>query len=107
MTNHAGGAEVELALVFEADFADVFEVRGTRRERRGRYLEPVVTDDGVVLAYEGLDGLVRRTRLRFSPTPRQLTGRGARYALDLAPQQHVFVTVAAECEVGPYPSAAP
>ena len=31
--------EVPLRIGFDADFADVFEVRGTQRERRGRRLE--------------------------------------------------------------------
>ena len=35
---------VELIADFEADFADVFEVRGQQRERRGQLIEPRVED---------------------------------------------------------------
>ena len=52
-----------LNIHFEADFADIFEVRGTHRKRRGRNREPAVTADGVTLAYEGLDSVVRRAEL--------------------------------------------
>ena len=39
-----------------ADFADVFEIRGARRARRGRYHRPEVDGGRVVLRYDGLDG---------------------------------------------------
>ena len=41
-----------LSIEFGADFADIFELRGMHRERHGRRLEPEITDDGLVLAYE-------------------------------------------------------
>src|SRR5262249_30210779 len=37
-----------LTFTYQADFADIFEVRGMRREKRGRRLEDVVTGDTVV-----------------------------------------------------------
>jgi len=56
-----------VSISYEADFADVFEVRGRGGRGGGRRLEPAVEADGVLLAYEGLDGVLRRTRLAFSP----------------------------------------
>src|SRR4051794_3564194 len=55
--------DVELAMSFNADYPDIFEVRGTKRERRGPRHEPVVERGGVPLSYEGLDRVTRRTRL--------------------------------------------
>lgn len=99
LRNH-GLSKVALAfsLQFQADFADIFEVRGTRRSRRGELLEPVVGEDNVVLAYRGLDGLVRRTQIHFAPPPRQLTSSEAQFELTLAPQEEAtfFVTFAFE-----------
>src|SRR5579872_5470451 len=48
-----------LELAFEADYLDLFEVRGATRARRGRLLPPAVTpnENKVVLAYEGLDSV--------------------------------------------------
>src|SRR5262245_56762336 len=57
--------QLPIFLHFEADFADIFEVRGTQRARRGRFLPPALQDGTVVLGYEGLDGVVRRARLEF------------------------------------------
>lgn len=54
---------VSLTLHVDADFADIFEVRGTRREKRGRVLPPQILPGALLLSYEGLDGVVRRTRI--------------------------------------------
>src|SRR5213596_1688822 len=39
-----GPVHVTLTFDIEADFADIFEVRGTTRERRGARLEPIAID---------------------------------------------------------------
>ncbi len=90
--------EMSLALHFKADFADIFEVRGLKRKGRGQDLTPHVTDDRVVLGYHGLDGVVRRTLLRFEPPPSRLTASTARLDQILQPQQEAtfFLTVACE-----------
>jgi glycogen debranching enzyme len=85
---------------FQADFADIFEVRGTRRTRKGEFLEPIVQRDSVILAYRGLDGVVRRTRIQFAPAPRQLTASEARFELSLQPQQEATLVVTAAFESG-------
>src|SRR5262249_36067479 len=89
---------------FEADFADIFEVRGTRRPRKGRQLEPVVEDRAVVLGYEGLDGVVRRTRLECFPRPAETAEAGARFDVSLRPQEEATYYLTVACERG---SAAP
>lgn len=54
---------VELSAGFGADFADIFEVRGERREHHGEALPAQVSDRAVTLVYEGLDGVQRQTRI--------------------------------------------
>src|SRR5205085_5837561 len=77
------GQPIPLDLAFHADFADLFEVRGDRRPRRGR-LEISVTDERTVrFAYLGLDDVERTTTLHFDPTPDELTDHRARWAMDL------------------------
>ncbi|MDB5289671.1 MAG: glycogen debranching enzyme [Phycisphaerales bacterium] len=66
--------DVRLEIAFGADYLDIFEVRGEKRPRRGEVLEPRVGDDWVDLRYRGVDGIVRATRLEFSPTPLELSG---------------------------------
>src|SRR5262249_6555996 len=46
--------ELSFGLGFAADFVDIFEVRGTRRKKRGQYLDSTVADGSVALAYRGL-----------------------------------------------------
>jgi glycogen debranching enzyme len=98
---------VPFALRFDADFADIFEVRGTTRARRGRALPPEVTADAVVLGYEGLDGVVRRTRLTFDPAPRRLTATDAYFAVALGPQQEARFHLTVTCETGAEPAPRP
>ena len=77
---------VRLELSFAADFADLFEVRGNRRERRGIVHTPVVCPDRLILSYTGLDKVRRATTLRFDPPPSRLSEELALFELDLPPQ---------------------
>jgi glycogen debranching enzyme len=88
---------VALELSFEADFRDVFEVRGTSRARRGRLLPARPTEDGVVLAYHGLDGVTRQTVVQVEPAPRE-TPAGYRVDLEVPPGARREVTVAVTCD---------
>jgi len=97
--NHARQrVDATLGLHFEADFADIFEVRGMKRTARGQDLAPRVTGESVVLGYRGLDGVVRHTRLHFEPEPSSLTVSTARFTLSLPPRREAtfFLTVACE-----------
>ncbi len=96
----AARIEVPFSLRFDADFADIFEVRGTTRPRRGRRLAPTVSHEAVVLSYEGLDGVVRRTRIEFSPAPRRLTATDADFTVILDPQQETRFLLTVACETG-------
>src|SRR6476469_8597165 len=70
VTNHSRHPiQTPLALDFDADFSDVFEVRGTRRERRGHRNDHGSTSEHAVLRYEGLDGVERRTVVRWNRNP--------------------------------------
>jgi glycogen debranching enzyme len=50
---------------FEADFHDMFEVRGVKRERRGEMLPPQCSENMIILGYLGLDDVERRTGINF------------------------------------------
>ena len=68
ITNYSARAQdIELDLDLDADMADIFEVRGRIRERRGRHRPTEATSESLVFAYEGLDGMLRRTLVSFSP----------------------------------------
>jgi glycogen debranching enzyme len=96
---------VSLAVRFDADFVDIFEVRGSRREKRGHRLEPLVENGICVLGYEGLDGVARRTTLEFAPTPADLTSGNARFDLALAAQGSESLYLVASCRGPQQPRA--
>src|SRR5262249_14625407 len=52
--------QVRLDLELDADAADIFEVRGRVRPKRGTYQATEATNEQAVFRYEGLDGLERR-----------------------------------------------
>jgi len=107
LSNHGLAAvDFSLVLLFESDFADIFEVRGTRRERRGTALPPEVGPSCVVLSYRGLDQAVRRTQIDFDPAPRELSGGSARFDLRLAPQAAAHIEIAVTCQA-PVPRCVP
>jgi glycogen debranching enzyme len=60
---------VRLSFLVDADFADLFEVRGKVRNRRGRRLEDVMSKDGISLGYEGLDRVDRWVTVHCAPAP--------------------------------------
>lgn len=91
-------ARISLAVKFDADFVDIFEVRGVRRRRRGKRLRSIVKSDSVQLLYQGLDGVVRRTGLHWHPTPQALSESEARFDLSLKPKEEVSLTLAVRCE---------
>src|SRR5690606_32447043 len=86
LTNFGGRlCEIAFDLHVGADFADIFEVRGSPRRRRGRLLPPEPTAQGVIFRYEGLDGLMRETRVACDPPPRHDDGR-LRFVLRAGPR---------------------
>jgi len=88
-----------LSIEFDADFADIFELRGTHRERRGRRMEPEIMEDGLVLAYEGLDQRFRRTRIIFDPAPTRVSKSVVSCQVHLEPGEEVSYRWAIACEV--------
>ena len=88
---------VRLSIMFANDFADLFEVRGAHRERRGTATAELRGDDQVLLNYHGLDDKLRRTTLTFDPPPGRLATNGARYELRLAPGEARPIFLAAGC----------
>ncbi|MHB8878849.1 MAG: amylo-alpha-1,6-glucosidase, partial [Myxococcaceae bacterium] len=89
--------EIELVVEFEVDFADIFEVRGMRRPKRGETLEPQLGPDFVKLSYRGLDGAVRASRLTFRPAPEHLGPAEARLRFKLAPREERVQFIQLSC----------
>ena len=93
--------ESSLSLQFDSDFADIFEVRGQKRERRGRRLQDVVDGSAAVLSYEGLDRVVRRMRIGCGPAPQKLSRSEIVLAIHLRPGDETDFLITFDCEIDP------
>jgi glycogen debranching enzyme len=89
-----------ITLLFGSDFADIFEVRGQRRQRRGKSREELRGDDRVALIYHGLDGAERCAELCFEPVPTTRTTSEATFALTLAAGESRTMFLKVECRGG-------
>ncbi len=82
---------------FDADFADIFEVRGVTRPRRGIFLPDECTAEGMDIVYLGLDKVERRTRVLFTPKPTALESRAACWQLALGAGEEQVIELKALC----------
>jgi len=97
---------LRLSLDFAADFADLFEIRGHHRERRGEVRCEMRGPNEVAYVYGSLDGVPRSTRLVFAPAPARLTESRAEFELDLASRERRALSLTVHCEHGEEPKAA-
>ena len=106
-SHHDTTCTLQLELIFTADFHDVFEVRGMHRAARGETLPAVRDGDGVRLAYRGLDGVVRTTRIAFEPAPEVVAANRAVWTLVLAPGVATRIVLTATAGSGDDPPPIP
>ena len=93
----ASTVDLSLSIEFGADFADIFEVRGLKRERCGARLPARMTQDGLEFPYEGLDGRLRHTRLVFDPLPESLDESRAIFDVRLGPRAETTYRLSISC----------
>lgn len=89
---------VPLRLSFAADFADIFEVRGMRREARGRRLEDQISRHSILMTYEGLDRVQRQTRIDCDPAPSQITASEIHFEAPVRPGQSTLFHFSIACD---------
>jgi len=98
ITNYGPKAvDITLSVHFNADFKDIFEIRGMARDQRGRQLDPVLGEGVVYLRYEGLDNVVRSTRLEFAPAPSHLSGTEAVFRITSIPREMTSLYLNVAC----------
>ncbi len=91
------GRPISVDISFEADFADLFEVRGTRRLKHGTRSFERVSDGQFEFRYVGLDHVTRRTILHFDPPPAELGEGRARWEIDLDGEHEQAIIVKTSC----------
>ena len=100
VTNHAAHPiETPLTIRLEADFADIFEVRGTARASRGHLLPSQSAPDATI-RYRGLDNVDRQTRIRSLPAADQTEEGSLSFLLSLPPHSSADIEIAVMCDVG-------
>jgi len=95
---------VPLAVEFDADFRDMFEVRGMTRARRGLRETPTIDGRSVTMRYLGLDNVERASVVTFSDPPGRLSSRRADYMYSLQPEGRLELYIEIGAEPGPTPS---
>ena len=97
--------ELEVELRLDADFIDVFELRGVRRARHGESRPPQADGATLTFGYHGLDGRSRRTVVRFDPPPAHSGPGWARFVVPLVPGEQSGLHWQIACEAPDVPAA--
>lgn len=92
--------ELDVILAIDADFRDIFAIRGFATQRVAGEIKITFGDEDVAFAYQGRDGLRRMTSVKFSRPPEPISPREVRFCLRLAPQQFDSVVVQVEPRIG-------
>ncbi len=93
-------AELLVEIAFEADFVDVFQVRGCARHKCGKYYKPILRDNTLVFYYRGLDNVARETVVRFQTPPDEIENNVARWKLKVPASQFRELLNTVSCRVG-------
>jgi glycogen debranching enzyme len=101
ITSYAESAtRLRVAVEFAADFADLFEIRGTPRSRRGTIAIEQRSPEEIAFVYRSVDGVPRATRICFDPAPAALSAARAEFELDLGARERKSIGMAVQCEHG-------
>lgn len=92
----------EISLEFDADFKDIFEVRGIKREKRGEITEIRHLPQGKVrICYDGLDHVQRITQVHFSKMPDKWHGHDrAIFNIELHPHADFLIEYVIQFLIG-------
>ena len=96
----ATAVNLPFVLAFDADFADIFEVRGKQREARGHCL-PVKVDtqkQTITLAYTGLDNITRHTHIQLENANATINDNNAHFEVTLAPGEDKDIYINIQCD---------
>jgi glycogen debranching enzyme len=83
---------------FDADFGDIFEVRGVHRNSRGKRREREINTQEIRFKYQGHDNIDRVTQIRFDQLPQCLDCNSASFQIKLAPGERHTLTTEISCD---------
>jgi glycogen debranching enzyme len=84
---------LDFSLGFQADFADIFTVRGATRGIDGKAMPPSYDQGTLTFTYQGKDGRRRETRISFDPAPSYVEGTACHYSITLEPHAYQRIAI--------------
>ena len=86
--------ELKISIVYEADFADIFEIRGAERSSWGEKMPPQNISDSIKFFYNGVDDILRSTTINCRPIPDSIEDTTTNYYIKLRPKeiQNLYIT---------------
>ncbi|KQO50033.1 amylo-alpha-1,6-glucosidase [Methylobacterium sp. Leaf86] len=90
--------KLKIGITFDADYRDLFEVRGMDRPIRGKRSVQVASGTEVQFRYVGLDEVVRTTSLHFGPKPKHIEPGRAEFEVSLPPGGRTSLFIRVVCE---------
>lgn len=85
--------EIECSLHLDADFRDMFDVRGFKPQVLGVLRPPEVGGQGITFTYEGRDGLLRRTEVVVHRAPTSQHESTLTWQFHLEPKETVTLVI--------------
>lgn len=95
--------KLQLELSYDTDFRDIFEVKGWSYPKRG--LRAIIEGEegkNIILRYEGLDNVVRRTEFYFNPAP-EIYWDTAVFDVEVAPYETKEIDIEVVMTLGVVP----
>ena len=83
--------EFNIDLEFGADFSDIFEIRGTKRLKKGILLPLNSDSNSLEIKYIGLDNIKRTTRVLMKPEPDFIDNYLVNYFVSLKPGENIYI----------------
>ena len=93
----------ELILELEADFADIFELRGYPRANPRQLQSPEANDSALTFSYRGLDKVLRKTVIASSWKPDVVGASDMCFLIELEPQEEKVFTLTVSCSADTEP----
>jgi glycogen debranching enzyme len=99
--------ELDVVLSFDADFQDIFAIRGFKTQRVAGEITVSFGGERLAFSYKGRDGLKRATEVAFSRPGEAISAREVRFCVKLPPQMADSIVVHVQPEVGESPAHKP
>ncbi len=92
--------DLEIDLATDADFRDMFSVRGFKTQRVSGEISIAFGGEDLTFTYAGRDGVTRKTHVTFDHVPEAISPREVRFSLQLEPNQAGSIVVRVQPRIG-------